>query len=173
MTLETFKTDQLIDSHSDMIEEDLENDKASLPPLNIVDKVLRENNSSRFRGNVDKTGVLYMSHIPKGMKPGDLRTMLSPFGSIGRIYLSPTDKASNTCVFSEGWIEFNRKKDALRAALLNTQPMPGKKFKDRLWTLKYLKSFKWADLSAQKTYDNAVKEQRTRAERSSCTSPND
>ena len=111
-------------------------------------------------------GVLYMSHVPRGMKPGDLREMMSPFGRLGRIYLAPSEKDSDTCASSEGWIEFVRRRDALRAALLNTQPMPGKKFKDRLWTLKYLKSFKWADLSAQQTYDNAVREQRARAERS-------
>lgn len=165
MPLETFKTDPSIDVHNDVSGKDVRNSKVP-SPLNIVGKILKENDSRRFRKDVDKTGVLYMSHVPKGMKPGDLREMLSPFGGIGRIYLSPSDKASNTCAFSEGWIEFNKKKDALHAALLNTQPMPGKKFKDRLWTLKYLKSFKWADLSAQKTYDNAVKEQRGRAERS-------
>lgn len=165
MSFETFNTEPSIDIHNDVSGKGFRNKKVS-PPLNAVDKVLKENDPSRFRRDVDKTGVLYMSHVPKGMKPGDLREMLSPFGGIGRIYLAPSDRASSTCAFSEGWIEFNKKKDALRAALLNTQPMPGKKFRDRLWTLKYLKSFKWADLSAQKTYDNAVKEQRERAERS-------
>ena len=162
--LGNFTEDESLDIHR-VAEDDMENGVSSYS-LNAMDRGLMEKDLNQLGKGADKTGVLYMSHVPKGMKPGDLREMLSPFGKMGRIYLAPSERGSDGCAFSEGWIEFARRKDALRAALLNTQPMVGRRFKDRLWTLKYLKSFKWSDLSAQKTYDNAVREQRGRAERS-------
>ena len=159
-----FKEGEPVNVHR-TAEDDMEDGWSSCS-LSAFNKAAMGQDLNHLGKGADKTGVLYMSHVPKGMKPGDLREMLSPFGKLGRIYLAPSERVSDGRAFSEGWIEFARRKDALRAALLNTQPMVGKRFKDRLWTLKYLKAFKWSDLSAQKTYDNAVREQRGRAERS-------
>lgn len=55
--------------------------------------------------------------------------------------------------FTEGWVEFESKADAKRAAeLLNGQPMGGKKrsaFHWDLWNLKYLPRFKWEHLTEE------------------------
>jgi ESF2/ABP1 family protein len=70
--------------------------------------------------------------------------------------------------FIDGWIEFLYKKDAKTAALaLNGTSVGGKKsnrFHDELWTLKYLSKLRWSHLTEQISYENAVKEQKMRAE---------
>lgn len=137
-----------------------------MPEGNAIQRVLSEAALKKFKQRVDRTGVLYMSRVPRGMTPSDVRTMLQPFGPIGRIYLAPADKRLKKSPFTEGWIEFERKRDAKLAASLNTKPMTfNRKFRDHLWTLKFLPGFRWSDLTAQMTYDNAIKEQRARAER--------
>lgn len=55
--------------------------------------------------------------------------------------------------FTEGWIEFKDKKIARSVAdMLNAQPIGGKKgsrWKDDVWTMKYLPKFKWNMLTEQ------------------------
>lgn len=118
-------------------------------------------------------GILYMSSVPRGMTPSVLKQVLSPFGSILRVYLAPSNSStrkstkSRAGLFKEGWIEFEHKKDAKKAVLLNGLPMThSKKLKDYLWCLKYLCGITWSDLTAQFSYENAVKEQRQTVERS-------
>ncbi|CAI5475601.1 unnamed protein product [Closterium sp. Yama58-4] len=125
-----------------------------------------------------KTGVCYLSRIPPRMKPLKLRHLLSPHAEILRIYLAPEDPAarqrrraaggSRNKNFTEGWVEFARKRDAKRvAALLNGQPMGGKNRSHHrfdLWTIKYLKRFKWDNLSEEMAYRRAVREQKLEAE---------
>src|SRR5436189_1123774 len=78
-----------------------------------------------------RSGVIYLSRIPPFMKPTKLRSLLSPFGEIGRIFLSPEDPSSYSRrikaggnkkrSFTDGWVEFVSKIDAKRAVeLLNT-----------------------------------------------------
>ncbi|GJP33423.1 hypothetical protein CLOM_g2387 [Closterium sp. NIES-68] len=125
-----------------------------------------------------KTGVCYLSRIPPRMKPLKLRHLLSPHAEILRIYLAPEDPAarqrrraaggSRNKNFTEGWVEFERKRDAKRvAALLNGQPMGGKNRSHHrfdLWTIKYLKRFKWDNLSEEIAYRRAVRDQKLEAE---------
>ena len=53
--------------------------------------------------------------------------------------------------YSEGWVEFNYKKDAKAVALnLNNTPIGGKKrdyYREDIWNIKYLKKFKWHHLT--------------------------
>jgi len=55
--------------------------------------------------------------------------------------------------FTEGWVEFMDKRVARTVAeMLNGQPIGGKKgtrFRDDVWTLKYLPRFKWNMLTEQ------------------------
>lgn len=55
--------------------------------------------------------------------------------------------------FVEGWVEFKDKKIARAVAeLLNAQPIGGKKgnrWRDDVWTMKYLPKFKWHMLTDQ------------------------
>lgn len=55
--------------------------------------------------------------------------------------------------FAEGWVEFLDKRVARSvAALLNARTIGGKKnsrWRDDVWTIKYLPKFRWDDLSEQ------------------------
>lgn len=127
---------------------------------------------------IKKSGVLYISRVPPFMKPHKLRTLLEPFGTINKTYLAPEDPTSHARrvrsggnkkrLFTEGWAEFVDKRDAKKAyELLNARTIGGKKgsyYRDDVWSLVYLKGFKWRDLTAQIEKENAEREGRMRAE---------
>lgn len=110
-----------------------------------------------------------MSQIPPRMDGDILRKMLSKRFAIERIYLEKEHEAitrsrqksrggKKQIRYREGWVEFDRKKDAKMAALaLNGQLMGGKKrknaFHDDTWSVKYLSGFKWSHLSEKLIYD--------------------
>ena len=70
--------------------------------------------------------------------------------------------------FTEGWVEFESKRDAKQIAVqLNNSPIATRKsskFYDILWSLKYLPRFKWVHLSERLTYEKAAQKQRMQAE---------
>ena len=123
-----------------------------------------------FKERKDRTGVVYLARIPPFMAPHEVRTHFINFGEIGRIYLTPAAKnSSRRPLFVDGWIEFLNKRDAKSAVLaLHGHLVGGKKssrFHDDLWCLKYLSGFKWSDLTAKMSYENAVKEEKVKNER--------
>ena len=61
----------------------------------LSNNVLSEANLKRFRAEQDQTGVVYLSRIPPFMKPNKLRSLLSTYGEIGRIYLRPEGRMHN------------------------------------------------------------------------------
>jgi ESF2/ABP1 family protein len=74
------------------------------------------------------------------------------------------NKKKKNVTFTEGWVEFEKKKVAKWVALnINTTPISskkGSKFCDILWSLKYLPGFKWIHLSERLTYERAVQHQK-------------
>lgn len=125
-----------------------------------------------------KTGVIYLSRIPPFLKPSALRTLLSPFGTVLRIFLTPEPATSYSArkrsggnkkrSYTDGWAEFASKRDAKTcAAALNAQLVGGKKggwYHDDVWNLRYLKGFKWRHLTEQIANENAEREARLRKE---------
>ena len=83
-------------------------------------------------------------------------------------FLEKKAKTSKRNIFTEGWVEFRRKKIAKRVAVnLNNNRVGGKRrsrWYDELWQIKYLSGFKWANLSERLAYEQAVKGQRMRTE---------
>jgi ESF2/ABP1 family protein len=84
----------------------------------------------------DKSGVVYLSRVPPFMKPMVLRSLLAPYGAVGKIFLTPEPATSRTKrlrgggtrrkLYLDGWVEFLRKKDArFVAENLNAQIMSG------------------------------------------------
>ena len=139
-------------------EEHSKNDKAAARlELPGVSKPLTKKNLVASEAAIQKSGVVYLSRIPPFMKPAKLRSLLEPYGKINRIFLAPEDPAEHTRrvrsggnkkrSFTEGWVEFVKKKDAKKACdLLNAQTIGGKKsswYHDDVWALKYLSGFKW------------------------------
>ncbi len=70
-----------------------------------------------------------------------------------RAYLRRKYTSTKKMHFTEGWVEFKDKKVARSVAeMLNAQPIGGKKgtrWRDDVWTMKYLPKFKWRMLTEQ------------------------
>ncbi|KAI9799806.1 MAG: hypothetical protein M1825_004366 [Sarcosagium campestre] len=127
---------------------------------------------------IRKTGVIYLSRVPPFMKPAKVRSLLSRFGPINRIFLSPEEPTAHSArikaggnkkrSFTDGWVEFASKKDALAVAeSLNASIIGGKKgsyYHDDVWNIRYLKGFKWHHLTEQIANENAERAARLRSE---------
>ncbi|XP_015119866.1 activator of basal transcription 1 [Diachasma alloeum] len=130
-----------------------------------------------------KRGIVYLSNIPKYMNVTTVREIFSKYGEVGRVYLQLGSNADDkkkdgakpkkkrkeaSRYFTEGWVEFERKKIAkyVAATLNNTQISTRKKSKffDIIWNIKYLPRFKWVHLSERLAYEKAVHKQRLTTE---------
>lgn len=145
-----------------------------------------------------KRGIIFLSTIPPYMNVAKIREIFSEFGDVGRIYLQPTGSKYfevrnlnvKTCSepsnpnyyvaepgerrkrvpnqFTEGWVEFEKKKVAkLVAAKLNNTKIGTRKrsrYYDMIWNIKYIPRFKWVHLSERLAYERAAYKQRLRAE---------
>lgn len=174
----TSKVAKASDSDDDVIDNDNDNDEfGDDEPLNTMPKLLQLDSIESFNAKVDRTGIIYLSRIPPGMGPSKVKHILSQHGETGRIYLVAADadkkgKSSNNADkkhkphrFVEGWIEFMDKKVARHTAeMLNAKVIGdaavsktkgnkrnggASKWRDDVWTMKYLPRFKWNMLSEQ------------------------
>jgi ESF2/ABP1 family protein len=126
----------------------------------------------------DKSGVIYLSRVPPFMKPAVLRSLLTPYGALGKIFLTPEPSSSRTQrlrgggtrrkLFLDGWVEFLHKRDAKFVAdNLNAQTMGGKKrgrWHDEVWNIKYLSGVKWNHITETIQNENAERTARMRVE---------
>ncbi|KAJ1970046.1 RNA-binding ATPase activator esf2 [Dispira parvispora] len=139
---------------------------------------------SKFKEELDRTGVIYLSRIPNTMSPAKVKHIFSKFGEIGRVFLMTLDakrgKTQSTSAtkgkkqkksrkrYVEGWVEFKDKKIAKAVALtLNNTKVGGKKttpYAEDIWNIKYLSKFKWSHLSEQIAYERAAMQLRLRNE---------
>ncbi|KAI9683598.1 MAG: RNA-binding ATPase activator esf2 [Trizodia sp. TS-e1964] len=157
-----------------------EESKKKRPKHHLKDskKILSKSSLEASQSQASKSGVLYLSCVPPYMKPQKVQSLLSPFGALGRIFLTPEDASTHTRrvrsggnkkrKYTDGWIEFLDKKAAKNAAAtLNAQTIGGKKgsyYHDDVWNLKYLRGFKWHHLTEQIANENAERAARLRAE---------
>ncbi|KAI0047291.1 hypothetical protein FA95DRAFT_1492724 [Auriscalpium vulgare] len=133
-----------------------------------------------FKATEEKAGVVYISRIPPGMRPTKVRHIMSQYGEIRRVYLQQevTDAkraylrkkftSTKKAHYTEGWVEFKEKKVARSVAeMLNAQPIGGKKgtrWREDVWTMKYLPRFKWNMLTEQVAHEAAEHAARLRVE---------
>ncbi|TDZ54941.1 Pre-rRNA-processing protein ESF2 [Colletotrichum trifolii] len=184
--------DEASDSDEEAADADASTSKPStkksskLAELPDVSKPLTKKNLVATEEAVKKSGVVYLSRIPPFMKPQKLRSLLEPYGRVNRIFLAPEDPAAHARrvknggnkkrSYTEGWVEFVRKRDAKAVCeLLNARTVGGKKgsyYHDDIWTLKYLKGFKWRHLTEQISSENAERTSRMRAEISKASREN-
>ena len=127
---------------------------------------------------IKRTGVVYMSSLPPYMKPQKIRQIMGRFGEVGRIFLKPEDPkvyksriksgGNKKKKFEEGWVEFSSKNDAkLAATTLNGNILGGKKrsfYHDDVMNVKYLKGFKWFDLTNALNREVEVRDSKKQAE---------
>ena len=126
-----------------------------------------------LREKIRRSGVLYMSRVPTGMKIIDIRKLLDDYG-IQRCYFVPFKKklqnvdGKRVQAYKEGWIEFEDKIYAKLAEYqLNGKPIGGNKkcvYRDELWNLKYLHKFKWNDLVESMTMEKKIQEKELNVE---------
>ncbi|KAL9597122.1 MAG: hypothetical protein Q9219_005344 [cf. Caloplaca sp. 3 TL-2023] len=126
------------------------------------------------RSRPHKPGVIYLSRIPPFMRPSTVRHLLSPFGPITRLFLTPEPPSQHTSrvraggnkkrSFIDGWIEFASHKHAKTCvAAINGQTMGGRGwYRDDVWNAKYLRGFGWDDLMASVRAEEREREERVR-----------
>lgn len=135
-------------------------------------KKLTPDQLAKEQKKIKKTGVCYLSSIPPYMKPVKLRSVLSRFGKLDRVFLKPEDAAAHLKrvkyggnkkkKYTEGWVEFVNKKDAkLCAQTMNGNILGGKKssyYHDDVINIRYLSGFKWFDLTQQIAKENEIRQ---------------
>ena len=126
-----------------------------------------------FTAELARRGVIYLAHVPPHLNPAKLKHLMSQHGTVTRVYLQPSDRKSknrrnNHKRYTEGWIEFSDKKRAkyVAQALHQTSitAQKGKPLAGDLWSLKYLRKFKWDYLTEKVAYERRVREQKLRLE---------
>ena len=151
---------------------------AAEAPARVV-KPLSKKKLEKHLAEQKKRGVLFLPRVPPYLKPGKLRDLLSGYGAeVLRVYLKAEEAEARARrrraggnkkkSYTEGWVEFSDKKIAKRiATTLNTTPMgDGRRsfYQHDLWCIKYLKNFKWNDLTEKIAYENRVRQEKMRAE---------
>ena len=152
-----------------------ENNNENNVDINEID-IKNENDEltvQELREKIKRSGVLYMSRVPIGMKIIDIRRPLEDYG-IQRCYFIPLKKklknvdGKRVQAYKEGWIEFEDKLYAKLAEYeLNGKPIGGNKkciYRDELWNLKYLHKFKWNDLVESMTLEKKIQEKKLKME---------
>jgi ESF2/ABP1 family protein len=132
-----------------------------------------------FNEKLRKRGVVYVARIPPRMTPTKVKALLGEHGEVTRVYLVEEDAAlrrkrrklhggNGSKRYTEGWVEFASKQVAKHvAASLNASAMTHYKRSPHygdLWSLKYLKGFKWSHLTEKVAYERRVREQKLRLE---------
>ncbi|KAI1170834.1 hypothetical protein F4777DRAFT_567742 [Nemania sp. FL0916] len=162
-------------------------DSSDLPD---IARSLTKKNLVATEKAVKRSGVIYISRVPPFMKPGTVRSIFERFGKINRVYLTPEDSQvrarrlqqgqNRKRNFNEGWLEFVQKSDAKSAVdLLNGTTLAaigmakkGSYYRDDIWSLRYLKGFKWHNLTEQIAAETAERQSRMRAELSKASKEN-
>jgi ESF2/ABP1 family protein len=95
--------------------------------------------TENFNEKLKKRGVLYIARIPPKMTPTKIKSLLSEFCEVTRVYLVQEDASvrkrrkkehgrSGGKRYTEGWVEMSSKKKAKRVALsLNNAPISNHK----------------------------------------------
>ncbi len=184
------KKDEIDENSEKQIEED--QDKEEYDEIEEMEKQLANEGTfgihkmkkltpeqlEKAQKRIKRSGVVYLSSMPPYMKPTKLRQIMERFGGVGRIFLKPEDTKSHKSrvksggnkkrKFDEGWCEFKSKKAAkLAAETLNGNIIGGKKrgfYHDDILNVKYLRGFKWGDLTRALNREKEVRESKMEAE---------
>ena len=165
------------DNNEEQNEEKEEDENQLIEDINEKYKYMNQKNDEltveELREKIRRSGVLYMSRVPIGMKIIDIRKKLDNYG-IQRCYFVPLKKklknvdGKRVQAYKEGWIEFEDKIYAKLAEYqLNGKPIGGNKkciYRDELWNLKYLHKFKWNDLVESMTIKKKIQEKELKIE---------
>jgi len=151
-------------------------------PIKRQRRKLSLTETENFNEKLRRRGVLYFSRIPPRMGPAKMKSLMTDFGVVTRVYLVEEDKtvrkrrlralgkskSSGGKRYTEGWVEMECKKVAKRIAMaLNNTPITNQKrnvhYGD-MWNIKYLKKFQWSHLTEKVAYERRIREQKMRLE---------
>jgi ESF2/ABP1 family protein len=68
-------------------------------PSEKIVKPLTAESLAKFEAAQEKTGIIYISRIPPGMRPSKVRHLMSQYGEIGRVYLQQEGQLSSFILF--------------------------------------------------------------------------
>lgn len=159
-----------------------ETDAAQIPtPKQTLDakskkKPLTASSLAATNAIAKKAGVIYLSRIPPFMRPSTVRSLLSVYGPITRLFLTPEPPSSYLArrarggnrkkSFIDGWVEFARKRHArVCADAINARTIGGRGgrfYGDDVWNARYLRGFAWGDLMADVRGEEREREERVR-----------
>lgn len=147
-------------------------------------EVLGATSVSAFNEAERSKGVVYLARVPPYMRPIKVKQLLAAYGDVGRVYLAPEEAGAyarrvraggnKRLQFTEGWVEFEDKRVARATAesIHNARVGDGLGVRGRarrgfygddLWSLQYLRGFKWHHLTEMSAYERRVKGVRLRA----------
>lgn len=89
---------QLSEEHSEEIVDGLSADGFAGPSEKVVNPLTPED-LAKFKAAQEKTGVVYISRIPPGMRPTKVRHLMSQYGEVGRVYLQAEGAETHTRMF--------------------------------------------------------------------------
>ncbi|OBZ77035.1 Pre-rRNA-processing protein ESF2 [Grifola frondosa] len=96
-----------------------------------------------FKAAQDRAGVVYISRIPPGMRPTKVRHLMSAYGEVGRVYLQQEDP-------KRAYLDENIPQPRRHTIRKDGQLEARKdRWRDDVWTMKYLPKFKWNMLTEQ------------------------
>jgi ESF2/ABP1 family protein len=165
------------DTESRAQSKDSSNKNEKKPPTKVHKLSLAQ--TEDFNEKLRKRGVVYVARIPPRMTPTKIKALLGEHGEVTRVYLVEEDAAvrrkrrklhggNGSKRYTEGWVEFASKQVATHvAASLNASAITHYKRSPHygdLWSLKYLRGFKWSHLTEKVAYERRVREQRLRLE---------
>lgn len=182
------------DAKNDLLSLDTSGNDKELEELMTTGQKIKPNSvkpisKKRLEKNLKKienTGVVYISRVPPFMKPAKMRSIMARFGETNRIFLAPEDPKSRIrriktggnkkTMYTEGWVEFVKKRDAkLAAETLNGNIIGGKKgnyYHDDILSVKYLHKFKWHNLTEQIALEAQSRQEKLKAEIAQATAQN-
>lgn len=123
-----------------------------------------ENKIDILQKKMKNKGIVYISRVPPGMKSSQLKSILSNFCTVERIWCTGNDIKKSKKQRrgpSEAWVEISSEKKAKKIAkLLNRTPIGVGRYKEDLWTIKFLPGVKWHHLTIQHLHKQKMREQR-------------
>lgn len=155
--------------------DDKEKEEEEKKKAKKVVKPISKKELEKYNKEQDQHGVIYLCRIPIGMTPQKVKRIMSEFGKIERVYLTPESNEKRKIRkkehggfggkrFTNGWVEFCDKRIAKSVAFsLNGAPVGGKKrsiSSQELWLIKYLPKFKWSDLTEKLAQESEMRHQR-------------
>ncbi|KAL8666294.1 MAG: hypothetical protein Q9202_001563 [Teloschistes flavicans] len=161
---------------SEPIPTDKPTPKYPTPQKETETKVQSSTNTAPLRPS-PKPGVIYLSRIPPSMRPSTVRHLLSLFGTITHLFLTPEAPSQRTArlshggprtnrrrIYIDGWIQFQNHKSAKTCvAAINGKTMGGRGwYRDDVWNVRYLRGYRWEDLMAEVRGEEREREERVR-----------